>query len=77
MYCRSAPGLWLWPVQGAKPSPAPVWNGTTENSMTKHILIGIALLGLAACETAKGAGRDINKAGTAIEQAASDVQKKL
>ncbi|MDE4131806.1 entericidin A/B family lipoprotein [Phaeobacter sp. QD34_3] len=45
--------------------------------MTKHILIGIALLGLAACETAKGAGRDINKAGTAIEQAASDVQKKL
>ncbi len=45
--------------------------------MTKYILIGIALLGLSACETAKGAGRDINKAGAVIEQAASDVQKKL
>ncbi len=45
--------------------------------MLKYILTGIALMGLAACETAKGAGRDINKAGTAIEQAATDIQKKL
>lgn len=45
--------------------------------MTRAILIGLALLTVAACETAKGAGRDINKAGTAIENAATDVQKKM
>ncbi|MDK3017532.1 entericidin A/B family lipoprotein [Pseudodonghicola flavimaris] len=45
--------------------------------MTRAIVIGLALMALAACETAKGAGRDINKAGTAIENAATDVQKKI
>jgi len=45
--------------------------------MTRAILIGLALMALTACETAKGAGRDINKAGTAIENVAEDVQKKM
>ncbi|MGD9863327.1 MAG: entericidin A/B family lipoprotein [Pseudodonghicola sp.] len=45
--------------------------------MTRAILIGLTLLTLTACETAKGAGRDLNKAGTAIENAAQDVQQKL
>jgi entericidin B len=48
-----------------------------EYTMIKHVLIALSLLSLAACETAKGAGRDINKAGTALEQAADDIQKKL
>ena len=36
--------------------------------MTRIALI-IAILGLAACETVQGAGRDITKAGQAIEGA--------
>jgi entericidin B len=35
------------------------------------LLLGLVLLaGLAACETMKGAGRDIEKAGEAIQRAA-------
>lgn len=45
--------------------------------MTRAIVIGLALLALAACETTKGAGRDLRKAGDAIENAAQDVQRKL
>ncbi len=36
-----------------------------------------ALFALSACETAKGAGRDIEKAGQAIGNAAKDVQDAL
>ena len=35
------------------------------------------VLGLAACETAKGAGKDIERAGQAISGAAKDVQESL
>jgi len=42
--------------------------------MTKVIILGLALFGLTACETTKGAGKDISKAGTAISEAAQDVQ---
>ena len=45
--------------------------------MTRAMMFGLALLALAACETTKGAGRDLKKAGGAIEQVARDVQKKL
>lgn len=45
--------------------------------MTRILLIGLALLGLAACETAKGAGKDLEKAGQAISGAAQDVQQSL
>ena len=45
--------------------------------MTRTLIFGLALLALTACETAKGAGRDIEKAGGAINKAAQDVQKKL
>ena len=45
--------------------------------MTRVIVLFCALLALGACETAKGAGKDIEKAGNAITGAASDVQKKL
>ncbi len=39
--------------------------------MTRIALI-IAILGLAACETVEGAGRDIEKAGEAISEAAEE-----
>ncbi len=45
--------------------------------MTRAILIGLTLFALAACETAKGAGKDIENAGDAIQNAASDVQESL
>ncbi|WP_170337586.1 entericidin A/B family lipoprotein [Ruegeria arenilitoris] len=45
--------------------------------MIRTILIGLSLLALAACETAKGAGKDIEKAGDAIQGAATDVQESL
>ncbi len=37
----------------------------------------IALLTLAACETVKGAGRDIGRAGDAISTTANKVQSEL
>ena len=43
--------------------------------MIRTLLIGAALLTLTACETAKGVGRDIEKAGDAITNTASDVQQ--
>ena len=48
-----------------------------EVPMIRAILVGMALFSLAACETAKGAGKDIESAGDAIQQAASDVQESL
>ncbi|QYX57785.1 entericidin A/B family lipoprotein [Roseovarius sp. SCSIO 43702] len=43
--------------------------------MTRYILTALSLtafLGLSACETVEGAGRDIEKAGQNIEDAAED-----
>ena len=48
-----------------------------ETLMIRAILVGLALFTLTACETAKGAGKDIEKAGDAIQNAASDVQENL
>ncbi len=48
-----------------------------ETLMIRAILIGLALFTLTACETAKGAGKDIEKAGDAIQNAATDVQQNL
>ncbi len=45
--------------------------------MIRVLLVGFALLTLSACETAKGAGRDIQKAGSAISDTAQDVQDAL
>ena len=45
--------------------------------MIRATLIGLALFTLTACETAKGAGKDIENAGDAIQGAATDVQQKL
>ena len=45
--------------------------------MTRLIVLAVLLTGLAACETAKGVGRDINKAGTTISDTAEDVQESL
>ncbi|WP_199913560.1 entericidin A/B family lipoprotein [Ruegeria sp. Alg231-54] len=45
--------------------------------MIRAILVGLALFSLAACETAKGAGKDIEKAGDAIQGAATDVQQNI
>jgi len=42
--------------------------------MTRIILFCALALGLAACETTKGFGRDVEKAGDAITNAATDVQ---
>jgi len=43
----------------------------------RTFFVGLSLLALTACETAKGAGKDIEKAGDAIQEAASDVQESL
>ncbi|WP_083445217.1 entericidin A/B family lipoprotein [Ruegeria sp. 6PALISEP08] len=45
--------------------------------MIRVILIGLSLFAISACETAKGAGKDIEKAGDAIQGAATDVQENL
>lgn len=37
----------------------------------------VAALGLAACETVKGVGEDLGKAGKGITNASENVQKKL
>lgn len=41
--------------------------------MTKAIAL-LALLGLVACETVQGAGRDLETAGEVIQEEAQDVQ---
>ncbi len=40
-------------------------------------VLGLTCLTLAACETTKGAGRDIQSAGDAITDVATDVQNAL
>ncbi len=45
--------------------------------MIRAFLIGLALFTLTACETAKGAGKDIENAGDAIQNAAEDVQENI
>lgn len=45
--------------------------------MIRSTLFTLALLSLAACETAKGAGQDIENAGRAIGEAAKNVQEAL
>lgn len=45
--------------------------------MARIASLCIVLLALTACETAKGAGRDIGKAGEAITDGAQDVQNSL
>ena len=45
--------------------------------MTRFASLCITLLALTACETAKGAGRDIGKAGDAIAEGAQDVQNSM
>ncbi|SPH17120.1 hypothetical protein DEA8626_00635 [Defluviimonas aquaemixtae] len=42
--------------------------------MTRFILALITIFSLAACETVKGAGRDLQSAGSAITDEAEDVQ---
>jgi entericidin B len=41
--------------------------------MARYVLI-LALLGLAACETVKGAGQDLQIAGQAIQSEAREAQ---
>ncbi len=45
--------------------------------MIRAFMIVLALFTLTACETAKGAGKDIEKAGDAIQGAAEDVQENI
>ncbi|MGR3614612.1 MAG: entericidin A/B family lipoprotein [Paracoccaceae bacterium] len=45
--------------------------------MIRAFLIGLTIFTLSACETTKGAGRDIQSAGDAITGAATDVQEAL
>lgn len=45
--------------------------------MTRALLALSLILSLAACETVKGAGRDIQSAGQAISSGANDVQQSL
>ncbi|WP_299613540.1 entericidin A/B family lipoprotein [uncultured Tateyamaria sp.] len=40
----------------------------------KRVLIMTALLGLAACETTEGFGRDVQTLGNAIEDESQEVQ---
>ncbi|MEO1734063.1 MAG: entericidin A/B family lipoprotein [Pseudomonadota bacterium] len=46
-------------------------------TIARLFVLGLTCLTLAACETAKGAGRDIQSAGDAITDAATDVQEAL
>lgn len=45
--------------------------------MIRLTLLAAALIGLTACETVKGAGRDIESAGGAISSSARKVQSQL
>ncbi|WP_243614409.1 entericidin A/B family lipoprotein [Shimia aestuarii] len=45
--------------------------------MKQCLVIGLALVTLAACETAKGAGQDLENAGDAISDTAEEVQDDL
>ncbi len=45
--------------------------------MYRYIILFTALLGLAACETVGGMGRDLESAGDAIEDTAQETQQEL
>lgn len=45
--------------------------------MMRLVVLGLMVLGLSACETTKGAGRDLQKAGLAISNTAQNVQNSL
>ncbi|HQU68222.1 MAG TPA: entericidin A/B family lipoprotein [Albidovulum sp.] len=45
--------------------------------MTRLALILAAVLGLAACETIKGAGQDLQSAGQTIESEAAESQANM
>ena len=51
--------------------------GSLGTEMSRIFMILLLVTGLAACETAKGVGRDLEKAGTTVTGAAKSVQKKL
>lgn len=40
-------------------------------------ILFLAMLGLAACETVQGAGRDIQSGGAVVEDGAQDVQREM
>lgn len=40
--------------------------------LLRALLVGVAILGLSACETMEGAGQDLEKAGEAIQDEAND-----
>ncbi|WP_415182999.1 entericidin A/B family lipoprotein [Phaeovulum sp.] len=45
--------------------------------MKTHLIVLIALVALTACETVKGAGRDLETAGGAITSEANKAQKDM
>ena len=45
--------------------------------MTRYIVLFSALLGLAACETVGGMGRDLETAGDAIEDTAEEAETEM
>lgn len=45
--------------------------------MTRYAVLFAALLGLAACETMGGVGRDVERAGDAIEDTAAEVEAEM
>ena len=45
--------------------------------MYRYIVVFATLLGLAACETVGGVGRDLETAGDAIEDTAQDAQQEM
>ncbi|ABF64726.1 Entericidin EcnAB [Ruegeria sp. TM1040] len=48
-----------------------------EPSMIRPLMMALMIFGLAACETTKGAGRDLQKAGQAISNTAQNVQNAI
>lgn len=56
------------------------WAGNTQQfgtDMHKIIVMALVLTSLAACETAKGVGRDLQKAGGSLTDTAQSVQRKF
>ena len=58
-----------------RPLAAPHRDG--DPPMIRPLLLTLVIFGLAACETTKGAGRDLQKAGEAISGTAQNVQNAL
>ncbi len=45
--------------------------------MSKIVLVVVALAALSACNTMKGAGKDVSAAGNAMTDEAQDAQKSM